>query len=99
MSEHDGLGHLPTPAVWMTRESWRRLWRGGNSKGAVPVHSKRSAASEIGFYLEEDMIFQRERCDVLLSALHDILRTDDREPDESLALAKKVARSALANRE
>lgn len=32
-------------AVWMTRESRLRLRDGGNCKGAVPVHGKRSNAA------------------------------------------------------
>jgi hypothetical protein len=40
-----------TPSVWMTYESALRLAvDGGNCKGAVPVHSKRSATSTIPLY-------------------------------------------------
>lgn len=39
------------PYVWMTSESKWRLQNGGNCKGAVPVHKKKSNASNIPLYL------------------------------------------------
>jgi hypothetical protein len=38
------------PVAWMSNESAYRLKHGGNSKGAVPVHAKKSAASKIPLY-------------------------------------------------
>ncbi len=38
------------PVAWMTRESQHRLAAGGNCKGAVPVHGKRSATATIPLY-------------------------------------------------
>lgn len=38
------------PVAWMSNESAYRLKHGGNSKGAVPVHAKKSTASKIPLY-------------------------------------------------
>lgn len=38
------------PRAWMTRESALRMQGGGNAKGAVPVHGKRSSAAVIPLY-------------------------------------------------
>jgi hypothetical protein len=38
------------PVAWMSNESAHRLKHGGNSKGAVPVHAKRSNTSKIPLY-------------------------------------------------
>jgi hypothetical protein len=38
------------PFAWMSNESAYRLKHGGNSKGAVPVHAKKSTASKIPLY-------------------------------------------------
>jgi len=40
----------PEPTYWMTWESKYRLDRGGNAKGAVPVHAKRSRTAIIPLY-------------------------------------------------
>lgn len=39
------------PMGWITYESTRRLLRGGNIKGAVPIHAKKSATAEIPVYI------------------------------------------------
>ena len=56
------LGDLPEPSLWMTHESMRNLANGGNSKGAVPVHGKRSATAKIPLYTEEQIQSERIRC-------------------------------------
>ena len=38
------------PMAWISQESAHRLKHGGNSKGAVPVHAKRSNTSKIPLY-------------------------------------------------
>jgi len=38
------------PFAWMSNESAYRLKHGGNSKGTVPVHAKKSTASKIPLY-------------------------------------------------
>ena len=40
----------PEPTYWMTWESKYRLEQGGNAKGAVPVHAKRSSTAIIPLY-------------------------------------------------
>lgn len=51
---------------WMTRESEWRLARGGNSKGAVPVHGKQSATAVVPLYdqaaLDAAVAASREAC-------------------------------------
>jgi hypothetical protein len=46
---------LPEAGLWMTMESRSRLAAGGNGKGAVPVHGKRSATATIPLYTAEQM--------------------------------------------
>lgn len=46
---------LPEPAAYMTREAQRRLADGGNSKGAVPVHLKRSNVACIPLFTADQM--------------------------------------------
>ena len=54
------------PCAWMTEESARRLVDGGNCKGAVPVHSKRSTTAKIPMYDQAEInaavAAERERC-------------------------------------
>ena len=53
------------PAYWMTFESRWRMAQGGNSKGAVPVHGKRSVTADIPLYdqatLDAAIAAERER--------------------------------------
>ncbi len=60
MSEQ--LGDLPEPCAWMTHESKWRLIEGGNARGAVPIHGRRSATATIALYTAEQMQIERERC-------------------------------------
>ena len=46
----DASARCVDPVAWMTRESAYRLQRGGNSKGAVPVHCAQSATADIPLY-------------------------------------------------
>ena len=50
----------PQPKYWMTKESEYRLKNGGNSKGAVPVHAKRSNTAVIPLYTAPVAAPQRE---------------------------------------
>jgi len=49
------LPELPEAGLWMTHESHFRLKNGGNRKGSVPVHSKRSATSIIPIFTADQM--------------------------------------------
>lgn len=42
------------PVAWMTRESAARLKDGGNCRGAVPVHQKRSTIATIPVYVRQE---------------------------------------------
>lgn len=54
------------PFAWMTGESARRLKRGGNGKGAVPVHGERSGLAKLPVYdqaaLDAAVAAERDRC-------------------------------------
>lgn len=57
------LGDLPEASLWMTPESKLSITKyGGNCKGTVPVHYKRSYVSTIPLYTEEQMLSERKRC-------------------------------------
>jgi hypothetical protein len=97
VAREDGQQHLPDfrivtqpsaePVAWLTDESLRRLSRGGNSRGSVPVHASRSYVAKTPVYLhpspadeavrrdaERQMI---ERCAALCDELDQDENTDD----------------------
>ena len=47
--------YKPKPVAWMTEESKYRLLSGGNCRGSVPVHSKKSHVSTIPLYSESQL--------------------------------------------
>lgn len=49
------LPPLTDAKLWMTHESRFRLANGGNGKGAVPVHGKRSATAVVPLYTADEM--------------------------------------------
>ena len=65
------------PVAYISNESLRNLRRGGNdSKGTVPVHSKRSCISTTGLYLHPQPD-QSARIAELEAALRRIIASDD----------------------
>ena len=60
------------PFAWMSNESAYRLKHGGNSKGAVPVHAKKSTASKIPLYThpqqKQEPLTDEQRRAIILTA-------------------------------
>ncbi|NHZ94600.1 DUF551 domain-containing protein [Massilia sp. CCM 8734] len=50
-----GRVELPEAKLWMTHESRYRLQDGGNCKGAVPVHGKKSSTAKLPLFTEDQM--------------------------------------------
>lgn len=70
------------PVAYMTREAVRRLADGGNCKGAVPVHLKRSKVACIPLYadqpariasLEAELVAARSALDKIHAIRNDII--------------------------
>ena len=82
---------------WMTRESERRLAKGGNCKGAVPVHGKPSSTAIVPLYdqaaIDAAVAAEREWC---IEACRKIAAQypTDIWPDDGATLDCKSARMA-----
>jgi hypothetical protein len=84
------------PIAYVTRESLWRLQRGGNCKGAVPMHLKPSVVANIGLYHEGDVAKQ----DALVKELAAALRNaeeyiSDKDPACGLLEALRAALSKV----
>lgn len=53
---------LPESSIWMTKESKWRLADGGNCKGSVPVHAKKTSTSFLPLFTAEQMQAYGREC-------------------------------------
>lgn len=64
---------LPEPVAWMSNESKRRLADGGNRKGAVPVHQRKSSISKIPLFTEDQLREALARQEAVMRHVLDVL--------------------------